>query len=127
MTCLIIDDEINAVKSLRWDIDNFITGLEVLEGFSSVLEAIDFIKTCTRDIDIVFLDINMPEMNGFQFLEEVKDIANFEVIFTTAHLNFALSAIKAEAIDYLLKPIDSDELRLAVEKVRKRLKKKQLR
>lgn len=124
MKSIIIDDEINAIKSLRWDIDNFIEDLEIIDGFTSPLKAIEFIENYKDRIDIIFLDINMPEMDGFQFLNKVNKLdIDFEVIFTTAHLNFALDAIKAEAIDYLLKPIDSDELKVAIDKVRKRIAK----
>lgn len=127
MKCIIVDDEINAIKSLRWDIDNFVKDLKVVNGFTSPIEALEFIKDYT-DIDLIFLDINMPEMDGFQFLDKIKEMTedHFEIVFTTAHLNFALEAIKAEAIDYLLKPIDADELKLAIEKVQIRKQKNNL-
>ena len=70
--------------------------------------------------DVVFLDIEMPKMNGFQVLEAVEDLS-FALIFVTAYDRFALKAFKYSAIDYLLKPIDTQELRQAVKRVEKQL------
>lgn len=70
--------------------------------------------------DIVFLDINMPNENGFEFLNSVRE-HRFAVVFVTAYSEFAVRAFKANAIDYLLKPVDEEELKAAVEKCRQRL------
>jgi two-component system LytT family response regulator len=67
--------------------------------------------------DVLFLDIDMPYINGFDLLEMVPD-ANFEVIFTTAYDKYAIQAFRISAVDYLLKPIDTEALKNAVEKVR---------
>ncbi|MCB0668788.1 MAG: response regulator transcription factor, partial [Saprospiraceae bacterium] len=69
--------------------------------------------------DLVFLDIQMPEVNGFELLEIIGDI-NFRLIFTTAFDQYAVRAFKVSAVDYLLKPVDQKELKLAIEKVKKR-------
>lgn len=119
MNVLIIDDEINAIKALRWEIEHYTPQLKVIEVFESAVAATRFIRE-NPQVDLVFLDIEMPEMNGFEFLKQFKK-RNFEVIFTTAYSEFALEALKNEAVDYLLKPIDSDDLMKAVEKVSKRL------
>lgn len=68
--------------------------------------------------DVVFLDIEMPKGNGFYLLEKFDKI-NFQVIFTTAYDRYAIKAIKYHALDYLLKPIDIDELKQAVEERRR--------
>lgn len=70
--------------------------------------------------DIVFLDVEMPKMNGFEMLEQLPAV-NFHLIFTTSYDQYALKAIRFSAIDYLLKPIDREELKKAVEKVRQRI------
>jgi two-component system, LytTR family, response regulator len=69
--------------------------------------------------DLVFLDVEMPKMNGFEMLEQLPAI-NFHLIFTTSYDQYALKAIRFSAIDYLLKPIDREELKKAVQKVRQR-------
>src|ERR1035438_8516419 len=74
------------------------------------LEAIDKLKP-----ELVFLDIEMPIMNGFELLEQFKEIA-FSVIFTTSYDQYAIKAIRFSALDYLLKPIDPKELMIAVHK-----------
>lgn len=68
---------------------------------------------------LVFLDVEMPGMSGFEMLEQLTDI-NFDIIFTTAFNQYAIRAIKFGALDYLVKPVDKDELRTAVNKVVKR-------
>src|SRR5207344_2290259 len=70
--------------------------------------------------DLVFLDVEMPKMNGFEMLERLQNI-NFDLIFTTSFDQYALKAIRYSAIDYLLKPIDREELQKAVQKVINRL------
>lgn len=70
--------------------------------------------------DLVFLDVEMPRMNGFQMLEQLSSI-RFQLIFTTAYDQYALKAIRFSAIDYLLKPIDRQELKEAVQKVEARI------
>jgi len=69
--------------------------------------------------ELVFLDVEMPKMNGFEMLEQLSSI-NFHLIFTTSYDQYALKAIRFSAIDYLLKPIDREELKRAVEKVKER-------
>jgi two-component system LytT family response regulator len=70
--------------------------------------------------DLVFLDVEMPKMNGFEMLEQLPAI-NFHLIFTTSYDQYALKAIRFSAIDYLLKPVDREELKNAVNKVRHRI------
>ncbi len=68
----------------------------------------------------VFLDVEMPWMNGFEMLEILGDV-NFSIIFTTAHDEFAAKAFRISAVDYLLKPIDADDLKIAVQKVERKM------
>lgn len=112
---ILIDDEQKAIKILKWEIDNFCKDVEIVNTFTDPLKAISFLKY--NDIDCVFLDIKMPEMDGFKFLEHFSK-RNFSVVFVTAYSEFALKAIKENALDYLLKPIDTDDLLETIEKIK---------
>ncbi|MEX1003079.1 MAG: LytTR family DNA-binding domain-containing protein [Crocinitomicaceae bacterium] len=114
VTCIIVDDELQNQVVLEKMIDQFCPTVEVLGSANSVKEAIVLIKKTNPDI--VFLDIEMPEENGFQLLEQIEN-PDFDVIFTTAHAEYALKAIKYAAIDYILKPINLTELKMGIEKV----------
>lgn len=112
---LIIDDEEHGIKSLELLIDQFCPDVKVIASCSSPRQSIELINNYRPDI--VFLDIYMPEMNGFDVLEQLN-YKEFYLIFTTAYREYALKALKANAFDYLLKPIDYEELQKAVEKVK---------
>ena len=109
---VLIDDEKNALEALEWKLNKYIKNTSIT-ACNSPKKAIELIDTSKPDL--VFLDIQMPEMNGFTLLERLT-FKDFKLVFTTAHDEFALKAIKVSAIDYLLKPIDKDELITAVEK-----------
>jgi len=111
---VIVDDEQLAIESLQWEIDNFCQEVKVIETFTNPKEAISGINYLKPDL--VFLDIEMPEIDGFQLLQ-LLDNKNFDLIITTAYNQYAIQAFKANAIDYLLKPVDPDELVQAIEKV----------
>ncbi len=110
---LLVDDENDALEALEWKLNNYIDNVEVTTCNSPV-KAIDIINN--NKPDVVFLDIQMPEMDGFTMLEKLEN-RDFNLIFTTAHDEFALKAIKVSAIDYLLKPVDKDELLAAMDKI----------
>ncbi len=116
---VIIDDERLAIESLRWEIDNFCKEIKVVETFTNPKDAISGINYLKPEL--VFLDIEMPELDGFQLLQ-LLDYKNFDLIIITAYNQYAIKAFKANAIDYLLKPVDPDELVSAVEKVKARRK-----
>lgn len=113
---VIVDDEPKAIQSLSWELTNFNKDIEIIKTFTSPEKALEFLKTNVPHC--LFLDIQMPSMDGFQFLDKLnnKDIA---VVITTAYDEYAIKALKREALDYLLKPIDSDDLRETLEKIRK--------
>ncbi|GAB1308233.1 LytTR family DNA-binding domain-containing protein [Urechidicola sp. KH5] len=111
---VIVDDENDALEALEWKLNRYIDDVEVTLC-NSPLESIDIINNL--EPDVVFLDIQMPEMDGFTLLENLS-YKKFNLIFTTAHDEFALKAIKVSAIDYLLKPVDKDELMEALDKVK---------
>ncbi|MEM6630356.1 MAG: LytTR family DNA-binding domain-containing protein [Bacteroidota bacterium] len=112
---IIVDDELHCLETLAWELEENCPDVKILAQCSSPTQAIQTIKA--HKPDLVFLDIEMPLMNGFDILEKLPEL-EFEVIFTTAYDEFALKAIKVNALDYLLKPIDSDELIKAIDKVR---------
>jgi len=110
---LIIDDEESAVTVVKLLLRKYIP--EVTETYTALgaIEGIELINTCKPQL--VFLDVEMPFMNGFQLLEKFPE-HRFEVIFITAYDHYAIKAIKYSALDYLLKPIDTDELKTAVQR-----------
>lgn len=112
---IIVDDELKSAKSLKALLESYCPHVQVAHLITHPAQAIEYIAQDSQ-IDVLFLDIEMPEMNGFQLLEKIGKV-NFEVIFTTAYDQFALQAFKTNALSYLLKPIDSDDLVAAVEKL----------
>ena len=117
MKAVIVDDEKNGRESLSSMVERFCPEVNVTGLASSALEGYELVKISKPDL--VFLDIEMPMHNGFDMLEMFKNI-DFSVIFTTAYDQYAVKAIKYSALDYLLKPVDPDELRSAIDKVEKR-------
>lgn len=116
LNVVIVDDEPKAIQSLSWELTNFSNNIHVLNSFTVPEDALQFLKTTTPDC--LFLDIQMPTMDGFQFLQKLNE-RNFAVVITTAYDEYAIKALKHEAIDYLLKPIDSDDLKDTIEKIEK--------
>ena len=113
LRAIIVDDEIDCIVALQHDIDRYCPEVEVIGQCGSGKEGIKAINQLQPDL--VFLDIDMPYINGFEMLEMVPD-KNFAVIFTTAHDQYALQAFRISAVDYLLKPIDYIELQKAIKK-----------
>lgn len=115
---VIIDDEQHCVRALLSDLQQHCPSIEVLDSCYSAKEGIMAIKK--NQPDLVFLDVEMPWMNGFEMLEVLGDV-DFSIIFTTAHDEFAAKAFRISAVDYLLKPIDANDLKAAVQKVEKKM------
>ena len=120
LKAVIVDDEDKAIKSLLWELSNFNKRIEVIETFSNPEKALDYITN--NKIDCLFLDIEMPTMDGFKFIERLTK-RDFAIIITTAYSEYAVEALKKEAIDYLLKPVDSDDLSEALNKIEKHSRK----
>lgn len=119
LKAVIVDDEDKAIKSLLWELSNFSEKIEVLKTFSKPEEALNYLKT--TKVDCLFLDIEMPTMDGFQFIEKLTK-RDFAIVITTAYNEYAVEALKKEAIDYLLKPVDSDDLDECLKKIQKHSK-----
>jgi two-component system, LytTR family, response regulator len=119
ISCIIVDDEIQNQEVLARMLDQFCPTVEVLGRAPSVDEAILLIDKFKPKI--VFLDVEMPGGSGFTLFDRITK-PTFFTIFTTAHADYAIRAIKIAALDFLLKPINLTELRIAVEKVAERLR-----
>lgn len=118
MYALIVDDEQPNLEGLKLQlIQNCpeVTGIELASSARAAREILN-----QRKVDVMFLDVNMPNENGFDLLESISD-KNFALIFVTAYSDYAVRAFKANAIDYLLKPVDAEELVAAVQKCRGKL------
>lgn len=111
---VIIDDEQHSIETLRWKIENYCPDVEVAASFDHPAEGVAYLRQ--NACDILFLDIEMPRLNGFDVLEELGSSLPFDVIFTTAYDNFGIQAVKFSALDYLLKPVQNKELKEAIEK-----------
>ena len=114
---IIIDDEPDCVRLLSLQIKMYCPQVEVLAECSQAEEGLILLQKTV--VDVLFLDIEMPKMNGFQLLEQLGDLP-FAVIFTTAYDKFAVKAFKYSAIDYLLKPIEAKDLQDAIKKLEKK-------
>jgi two-component system LytT family response regulator len=115
---IIIDDERHSCDALKMLLDKCCREVQVTAICHSGEEGIKKINELKPQL--VFLDIEMPYMNGFQMLEQLSTI-NFELIFTTSYDQYAITAFKFSALDYLLKPVDREELEKAVQKVSKKI------
>jgi len=114
--CLAIDDEPLALQQISAYIDRT-PFLEKMALCQSAFEAIEF--TDQQPVDLMFVDINMPDLNGLDFVKSLKNKPF--IIFTTAYSEYALEGFKVDAVDYILKPISYDEFLRAVNKVRDRM------
>lgn len=111
MKIAILDDELHCVESLVLHLHSLFPEFSVVYKSTNPVEALS--KLQEIDFDLLFLDIEMPIMNGFELLNNMEEIT-FDVIFTTAYSQYAVKAFKAQAINYLLKPIDEEELKNAL-------------
>ena len=111
---VIIDDETDSIDTLKWKLENYCTNVDVIASFDSPAAGVNFLKK--NPPDLLFLDIEMPLLNGFDVLEELGRNISFDIILTTAYDNFGIQAVKFSALDYLLKPVQNKELREAIEK-----------
>ncbi|MDQ3111107.1 MAG: LytTR family DNA-binding domain-containing protein [Bacteroidota bacterium] len=115
LRAVIIDDELAGVNALRLLIEKHLPGqVKIVASTTIAKEGIAIIENYKPEI--VFLDISMPEMNGFTLLNQLQH-RNFSLIFTTAHQEYAIQAIKHNAFDYLLKPLDEAELKSCIGKI----------
>ena len=112
---VLIEDEAHCLETLKMLVSDYCPAVQIMDLCNSAERGLAAIDKYTPDL--VFLDIEMPSMNGFELLEQFKEIP-FAVIFTTSYHQYAIKAIRFSALDYLLKPIAARELVLAVNRVK---------
>ncbi|MFK8007144.1 MAG: LytR/AlgR family response regulator transcription factor [Saprospiraceae bacterium] len=114
MKTIIVEDEEKSRLTLANMLNNYCEGVEIIDSVDSIAKAVISIKK--NKPDFIFLDIEFPGENGFSIFEHFPD-PDFEIVFTTAYDTYALQALKMSAVDYLLKPIDLEDLQAAIIKV----------
>ena len=114
VTCAVVDDEMFSIETIRFLIAEYCPHVEIIWTAQNYDEAIAQLDN--ESPDLMFLDIEMPGKSGFDLLRDCKN-RSFEVIFITAYNQYAIQAFKYSAVDYLLKPIDIDQLKDAVDRV----------
>lgn len=115
LKAILIDDEVNAREMLEWLLKTYCPEVSLEQMCASAKEGLDAIRDLKPDI--VFLDIEMPHMNGFEMLEKLNGDHDFELIFTTAYDQYAIRAFRYSAFNYLLKPIDPDDLQSTINRI----------
>ncbi|KXA14124.1 MULTISPECIES: LytR/AlgR family response regulator transcription factor [Fusobacterium] len=121
MRCVIVDDEFPAREELKYFISKF-PGTELTQEFGDSLDAFDYLQEHAKEVDVLFLDINMPELNGLNLGKIIRKLnPAMKIIFVTAYREYAVDAFEIQAFDYLLKPYSEDRIekllsRLSVEK-----------
>ena len=115
--CILVDDETNALEMMEWLLKTYCPEVQIMAMCHSGEEGIEAIRE--HHPDVVFLDIEMPRMNGFDMLEQF-DRLTFDVVFCTAYDQFAIRAFKYSALNYLLKPVDPDDLKATIDRIRER-------
>lgn len=112
--CILIDDENNALEMMEWLLKTYCPTVEIVTMCRSAEEGLAAINKYKPDV--VFLDIEMPKMNGFDLLEQF-DKLTFDVVFCTAYDQFAIKAFRYSAVNYLLKPVDPDDLKETIRRL----------
>src|SRR4026207_2080749 len=111
---VIIDDEKDSIDTLKWKLENYCPDVSVISSFEKPADGVSYLKK--NPVDLLFLDIEMPMLTGFDVLEELGRDISFDIIFITAYDNFGIQAVKFSALDYLLKPVQNRELKDAIDK-----------
>jgi two-component system, LytTR family, response regulator len=124
MNAVIIDDEVSCIESLSAKIELFVPSVKVIKTFLLPQEALQEIHKL--DVDVIFLDVEMPNMNGITFAQKAN-LASTEIIYTTAYQKYAVDAFRVCAFDFLLKPVDRKELVSSIEKLTMKLQEKHLK
>jgi two-component system, LytTR family, response regulator len=117
LTAAIIDDEKHAIETLRYDLaENHKDEIEILFSTTNPVEGAKRIRT--EKPDLLFLDVDMPGLSGLELIQLIDDLPT-RVVFTTAHMEYAIKAVETIASGYLLKPVQADDLKRIIEKVKR--------
>ena len=122
LKAILIDDEADAISALQMMLTTFCEGVDIIGTSQSALEGVKLIHK--EKPDIVFLDIEMPNANGFEVLELVQE-RDFYLIFVTAYEEYAIKALRTKADNYLLKPLNPNELKNAISEIKEQIKEEQ--
>ncbi len=114
LKAILVDDELSSLQNLQFKIQEYCPSVKVVAQTQNPEEAIRLIQL--HKPDVIFLDIEMPRMNGFKMLEQIPEV-DFEVIFITAYNHYAINAIRISAFDYLVKPVAIEDLQQTVERL----------
>jgi DNA-binding LytR/AlgR family response regulator len=120
-SCIIVDDEMNAINIIEHYLDDY-PHIEAVERFTNAIEANNWLKI--NDVDLIFLDIQMPGISGIDFLMSLKNPP--PVFLTTAYRHYGPEAFELNVLDYLLKPISKDRFRKAIEKFEDHIRLKEI-
>jgi two-component system, LytTR family, response regulator len=115
--CILVDDESNSLEMMEWLLQTYCPQVKIEALCNSAAKGVEAIEKYKPDL--VFLDIEMPHQNGFDMLEQF-DKLNFDVVFCTAYDQFAIKAFKYSALNYLLKPVDPDDLKETIRRIEER-------
>jgi two-component system, LytTR family, response regulator len=115
MKAVIVDDEKGSIEILQQKIIEFVEGVSIAATFSDPHVALPYLQK--GEFDILFLDVDMPGMNGFELIDKIDEV-KFEIVFTTAYSQFAIEAIRVGAFDYLTKPILIDDLQKCISRLK---------
>ena len=114
LKAILIDDELNSLQNLQNKLEKYCPAVKVLAALQKPEEAVQLIKQ--QKPDVLFLDIEMPKMNGFRLVEELGDFEG-EIIFITAYNHFAIEAMRISAFDYMVKPVSIADLQNAISRL----------
>ncbi len=116
MRALIVEDESAAAQNLKTILREMQPPIEVVAVVESVVESVDFLRSSASEVDLIFMDIHLADGEAFKIFDRVE--VSTPIIFTTAYDQYALQAFKVNSIDYILKPINSDEVERALDKLK---------
>jgi two-component system LytT family response regulator len=122
LKAVIVDDEKASAELLEIKLKKADPGIVISGVYTSAVTAFEALEY--EEPDVIFLDIEMPRLDGISFVKKLTE-GNMEIIFTTAHSQYAVEAIKQRALDYLLKPIDENELETAIIRLRQKMAEKE--
>ncbi len=127
MKTILVDDELNSLEIMQYDLEQLNADIDIIGSFSNPIEALKVINKLKPEL--IILDIEMPNLNGFEMLDLLPDLESYKIIFATAYNQYAIKAFKYLAVDYILKPVSLEDLKNAIDLAKstsRRLQKKEI-